>query len=497
MPVYFGDIHNHCGLSYGHGTLNDALSNARLQLDFASVTVHAAWPDLPTDDPALGYLVDYHREGFVRAMQNWPAYLQAMADANDPGQFITLPSFEWHSLAYGDYCIYYQQEAGAEIINAPDISAMRAALEAHPTPTMMIPHHIGYQQGSRGINWAAFDAKLAPVAEIFSFHGSAFGSEGAYPYLHSMGPRDQRSTAQSGWEQGHVVGVVGSTDHHNAMPGSYGYGKLGVWADSLTRRDIWNAIQARRTYALTGDRIALDFSVNAVSMGGIAPADAAREIDVTVTGADAIDYIDILHNNQLVHRETVYPQTQAKGKYKLHIEVGWGELADPFDWDVHVQLENGALLDVEPRFRGHGPTDSPADDAIFAYSVLECTEDSVHFRTRTNRNPALHTPATEGVALEIHGDANTRLHLSINDSEHDIALADLLHGARSIYMGGFVSPALCLHRAIAEEAYQQRFTFVHRAQSTQRDWYTLRVRQHNNQYAWGSPVWVDAPSRTS
>jgi len=39
--VYYGDLHNHCGSSYGHGSLEDAYRNARLQLDFASVTPHA------------------------------------------------------------------------------------------------------------------------------------------------------------------------------------------------------------------------------------------------------------------------------------------------------------------------------------------------------------------------------------------------------------------------------------------------------------------------
>ena len=36
--AYYGDIHNHCGISYGHGTIEDAYENAKLQLDFVSVT---------------------------------------------------------------------------------------------------------------------------------------------------------------------------------------------------------------------------------------------------------------------------------------------------------------------------------------------------------------------------------------------------------------------------------------------------------------------------
>ena len=46
MNVYYGDIHNHCGISYGHRNLETALENARLQLDFVSITGHALWPDM-------------------------------------------------------------------------------------------------------------------------------------------------------------------------------------------------------------------------------------------------------------------------------------------------------------------------------------------------------------------------------------------------------------------------------------------------------------------
>ena len=53
LSMYLGDLHNHCDISYGHGSLEDAYANAALQLDFASVTGHASWHDMPRDDPRL------------------------------------------------------------------------------------------------------------------------------------------------------------------------------------------------------------------------------------------------------------------------------------------------------------------------------------------------------------------------------------------------------------------------------------------------------------
>ena len=38
MSIYFGDLHNHCNMSYGFGTIENALIEAKQHLDFCSVT---------------------------------------------------------------------------------------------------------------------------------------------------------------------------------------------------------------------------------------------------------------------------------------------------------------------------------------------------------------------------------------------------------------------------------------------------------------------------
>ena len=178
LKVFYGDIHNHCEVSYGHGPLDAAFANARLQLDFASVTVHGAWPDLPEGDPDLQYLVDYHRAGFEHAQQRWADYLARTEKENCDGEFVTFPSFEWHSCAYGDHCIYFKHGGDHHILADRDLQTLRQSLRVHETPTLMLPHHIGYKRGSRGINWDAFTEELSPVVEIFSFHGLSESTEG-------------------------------------------------------------------------------------------------------------------------------------------------------------------------------------------------------------------------------------------------------------------------------------------------------------------------------
>jgi len=493
--IYYGDIHNHCDVSYGHGSLADALKNARLQLDFVSVTVHAVWHDLPTDDPELAYLIDYHKKGFARAEANWAGYLQTIEQTNADGQFVTFPSFEWHSIEYGDYCVYYQQSPDdLPIINAPDLESLRASLRSIRTPHFLIPHHIGYRQGSRGINWQTFTGEMSPVAEIFSFHGASEASEGAYPYLHSMGPRHEHSTAQYGWSQGNLFGVVGSTDHHNAFPGSYGYGRMGVLAEALTRDAIWDAIQNRRTYALTGDKIALDFRLNGEPIGSVCPANDNREIAAAVTAGGSIDYIEVLHNNRVIHRENVLPQPTDAGRFKIYFEMGWGEQDTAFDWQVAIEIEGGSLLEVEPRLRGIPPTaNDPGDE--FAFTSIETQDNQIRLRTKTYPNPSLHTAATEGLSLEIDGTETTCICLTVNGEQTRVRLGDLITGARTFYTGGFVSPAYCLHQAVPLAEYQHHFAITHQNRTHQRDWYYVRVRQRNNQWAWSSPIWVDGSTK--
>lgn len=491
LNVYYGDIHNHCDLSYGHGSLADALSNARLQLDFVSVTVHAVWPDLPADDPALAYLVDYHKGGFSKAQANWKNYLEAIERENTEGRFVTFPSFEWHSIEYGDYCVYYKDAHDKPILDAPDLPSLRQMVRDLQTPAFIIPHHIGYKKGSRGINWRAFTDELSPVAEIFSFHGASETSEGAYPYLHSMGPRHEHSTAQYGWSQGNIFGIVGSTDHHNAFPGSYGYGRLGVWAESLTRDALWDAIRKRRTYALTGDRIALAYRLNDGMMGDITMANSERHLEVSVDAGDTIDYIEVLHNNRIVHRESVLPQYQHDDTFKVYIEMGWAEQNGAFAWDATFRITQGTLQGVEPRFRGHSPTANPDENEPFAYTQMTCDDAHIHVMTHTYRNPSLHTSATEGLSLTITGSAETCITATINGRDYAVRLDELMTGSRTFYMGGFVSPAICFHRAVPQSEYRHRFSLTHHHQTSQRDWYYVRVRQTNNQWAWGSPIWIE------
>jgi hypothetical protein len=498
LGLFHGDIHNHCGISYGHGSAEDAYRNARLQLDFASVVAHAHWHDMPEDDPSLAGLVAYHREGFARAARLWPHLQELTAAVHEDGRFVSLLSFEWHSMRYGDHCMYYKGARG-EIIRAPDLAALRQELRelaGRGIECFMIPHHIAYLAGRRGISWGDFSPEFTPVVEMVSMHGLAESDDGPFPYLHTMGPRDGRSTMQHGLRLGHVFGIIGSSDHHSAHPGSHGVGRLAVWANELTRDGVWEALRARRCYALTGDRIELAFSLNGAPMGSVLPASGDRRIEVAVRGGGAIAQVEVLHNNRPVHRFTPGPAAgpAAAGPVKVHLELGWGDRTRDVDWTGSLEVAGGRLLSVEPRFRGrHVVSPRARDEAAHAFSDWQrAGQTGLRFATRTFGNPTTMTPSTQGLCLEIAGDERTVIRGRLNGHAVAVPLAELAEGARAGYLGGFRSPAFCFHRAVPAAESTCEGSFTHRGEGRQRDWYYIRVSQVNGQWAWSSPIWVEA-----
>jgi hypothetical protein len=499
LRPYYGDLHNHCDISYGHGSLDAAFQNAREQLDFCSVTGHALWPDMPEADGTIDYIVDFHREGFARLRRRWAEVQRTTAAYHDPGDFVTFLSFEIHSSADGDYTVLYRDFEG-EILEVDGLAGLRRAvgeLRVAGVDVMAFPHHIGYRRRQRGINWATFDEALSPVVEIVSMHGCSAADEVPRPFLHVMGPSDHQSTMWYGLNQGHLFGVLGSTDHHSAFPGSYGHGRTGVWARAKTRRAIWDALRARRTVALTGDRMAVAFAINGEPMGARLPPAERREVAFHVVGGAAIDYVDIVKNGELLRRvsrpDVAHEPPGDLLRTKLALEVGWGERGVPVDWEVALGISDGRILAVEPRFRGPevvAPTEV-APDTPEDLHVSHWEPDGprgIRFHTTTFGNPNTRTPAMQGICLDVEMPVGGRVVAEINGRAVEIPLVCLLEGARAGRLGKIASGAYRFHRAPLRWEFDWRGEFedVGRGQ----DVYALRVRQLNDQWAWSSPIAV-------
>ena len=512
MKCYCGDIHNHCGASYAHGSLEDALTNARLQLDFASVTGHSSWPDMPEG------VVDYHAAGFAKLEAGWAEFVDTFDGFNEPGRFVCFPSYEIHSLAEGDYTVYLKdgKRGMFKPPNIRDFQGIIRRVRREGGDGFLMPHHIGYKTGYRGINWDVYDESVSPFIEVISMHGCSERDECSPDYLHTMGPRRGGCTMQAGLAGGGHFGVIGSTDHHSAHPGSHGYGRAGVWAEELTLEGIWEALKNRRCFALTGDRIELDFRVNESMMGTILPYTRDREISVSVIAGDALDCVDLLKNNRVLQRWNCIesPLWRSRGgtsrggcRGKLFIEAGWGEAGVRREWDIAVSVENGVLADFEPRLHGVDVVDPEQGHAgEYQFSRLWEHGGVIRLKTVTWGNPTVRTNANQGICVELDANKDTIVHVKVNGRDFSKRVRELAEGSEVFYLGGFLSGAVHLHRFVPENLYTREMRYVDSDSGSGsgfgggaeagagagagEDFYYVRVRQRNGQLAVSSPVWV-------
>ena len=499
LKVLYGDMHNHCGISYGHGSLEDALSNAAEQLDFVSITGHAHWPDMPEPSERIQYIIDFHEEGFARLKSVWAEMMVTLRERNREGEFVIFPGFEVHSCESGDRNMLYKDLEG-EILypnNIPDLHRQLQELRDNGHDSIAQPHHVGYRTGTRGIDWNTYDPSFAPFVEMLSMHGCSESSENTRPFLHSMGPSDYDSTIQSGLERGHVFGFSGGTDHHSGHPGSYGHGRTGLWAKGCARDDIWEALYARRMYALTGDRIELQFTVNGAAMGEVIPVASKRQIEIDVKGGAAIDCVDVVKNGKLLRRFS-QPDIPAEEdsdliRTKIHLELGWGAKHRSAKWDVEFGVEEGRVLNVEPRFRGlevvsPAERDSEEGESFYRSRILNQSERAVSFETVSNGNATNSTSATQGVCLEVEMPRDAKVYAVMNGVRAEHTLEQLMTGARSGSLDHTDAPSWRFNRAPSPEELNWSLAFED--EDDGEGYYYVRVRQTNDQWAWSSPVFL-------
>jgi len=494
----FGDLHNHCGISYGHGDLPDALANAALRLDFVSVTGHADWPDMDADDPRIAHIVDFHQKGFAKLRSLWDRHLGELAAFEQQRGVITFPGYEIHSNEHGDYTIVGREhDLGMILADTP--MALRNEFRARfggdgPPPVMLFPHHLGYRPGARGVNWASFEEAFSPVVEVYSMHGLAENDRSDKPSLHSMGPFQAYGTVQRGLSLGHRFGVLGNTDHHSGHPGSYGHGMSGVWSTSRDRADLWSAINERRTWAMTGDTVRLWFEVDGLPMGSVVPGGiAGKPVRIEAEATAPIDYVELVVDGR---REGLWWQAPdgdgAASEVIVGLELGWGERGVPFNWDVTMEVDGGTIEEVIPRFRGPevvSPLDKKGDTIPTNHAGWQLDDERrVSCRTMTWGNMTNSTPSTQGLALRLDAGRDSAVAATMNARTERYSVTDLLAGSRSGNLGPIDSPAFLFSAVPVAECSRSVSATIDAGRPA--SWAYARVRLTNGHWAISSPVFA-------
>jgi hypothetical protein len=500
LKTYWGDIHNHCAVSYGHGVPERVLDNARQHLDFVSITGHAFWPDMPTDITRHNNAILYHLGGFAKLQQHWDGLLAQLAAAHEPGKFVTLPSYEWHSREFGDYNAYFNTHQ-APLIDGPDLATLAHRLGEQSAAFMLMPHHCGYSKGHRGLNWDGFIPAVSPLIEIFSNHGCGEADDASYEYHHSMGPRVGGSMVRRGLLAGHRFGFTAGTDSHDGYPGHYGHGKVGVIANQLDLPSIWDGLMNRRTIASTGTRFAIDYQLGEGQIGDVIKRQASMPLRFSVEGSAPIERVDLIEgaNGRCRVRRLPGPDLDFNfepGRYKIGVECGWGRADARSDWDISCQIRGGQLRGLERCFRH---SIYPMEEMVSSEQVVEQDDTRVRWQARALSNPSgmvggthFNAGGTQAVVLEIEAEQDCQLTVSAGDVKLDLPLRDLVVESVGQQIDGFGSPAIKVNRAIPERV----FSFTHDESFTppedgQTGFVYARVIQSDGQTAWVSPIWYE------
>jgi len=255
--LVWGDLHGHTRVSDGTGTPHDYFAYARdvAGLDVIALTDHDHWGPRPLDEqPEVA------------------ADLLATAHSfNRPGQFVTIPGYEWTNWLHGHrHVLYFDRDA--PIFSALDPRTDRPdelwnALRG--LPALTFAHHSAGEPVAT--NWFfAPDPELEPLTEIASVHGVSEALDAPFPVHGGIPGNFVRDTLMRGAR----LGFVGSGDSHDGHPGlaqiaAGQAGLAGIFTATLDRPGLLAAMRRRHSFATNGIRPWLEVHLDDTVMGGI------------------------------------------------------------------------------------------------------------------------------------------------------------------------------------------------------------------------------------
>ena len=374
LKMYWGDLHNHCNITYGHGDMRDAFEAAKGQLDFVSVTPHAMWPDIPgADDPRLKWVIDYHTGAFKRLREGgYEKYVKMTNEYNKEGEFLTFVGYEAHSMEHGDH-VALNYDLDAPLVECTSIEDWKEKAKGHKV--FVTPHHMGYQGGYRG--------------------------------------------------------------------------------------------NSRRIY-------------------------------LNVTGESCIDYVDIVKNGQILARMSgpltpVAPEGDTV-RCKVKVDFGWNREEKYVHWQGKLSVDKGQIHSVTPCFRGAAFTSPQEGETEFhthVNRIVSVGDKETELDMYSSKNPNTTTAAMQAVILDVEMPKDGKVIAEFNGKKFEHTLGELLEGSRSHFMIGWLSEAILFNRAMPESCFTLEHYMEDKEPQRDTDYYYVRVRQRDGQWAWSSPIWAE------
>ena len=221
------------------------------------------------------------------------------------------------------------------------------------TDAFVVSHHPAYalDQHVPGTDWDVMETDVDRLVEIWSMHGS---SESYDPKDRPLAPPRRDGGVMAALKRGPRFGVVAGSNSHSGRPGGsakeprpYWGGLCAVWAEKLTRRSLFEAFMARRTYALTGARIVLRFAVNGAAMGSEIPGCDTRRLTAEVWAQANVARVQLMRDGEVLHEET-----PGKDVCRVEFEDSRAGIEGASFYHCRVTQEDGHLAVCSPVWVG-------------------------------------------------------------------------------------------------------------------------------------------------
>lgn len=274
--------------------------------------------------------------------RKWWHYLREGYKATDDGGvFVPFLGYEWRGMG-GDHNVVFPEDyKGLKDPANGDVQKMYQM--ADESGAVVIPH-----VGGVTADLAYHDERVQRMVEITSNHGRNewLGHEALMRGYHIgfVGGSDSHSSGCGG----DIISALNQpySDDFNFRTASYHGGLTAVYASSLNRKDIFQALKERRTYSTTGARILLDFRVNDNFMGSIAESEETPEISLEVYGEKELASVEVVRDDIVVfskhdvgsdYRTTFKDDTAEVGKHFYYLRVT--QVDEEVAWSSPIQVK--------------------------------------------------------------------------------------------------------------------------------------------------------------
>jgi len=309
--VFWGEIHGHSEMSDGLGGHAERYRHARDEgaLEFAAAADHAC------------YFTDNEWEWMQDTTNAW----------NDSGRFVTLNGYEWAGKQ--SHRNVYSSRDRLTLFRGmypPTSTLDRVWAHFHGDPEVVGGPHAPL---AHGVKWEHHDPDVERFVEIYSMWGASDQWDDNPLRPPMAGNSEDHKSAQDLLNAGARLGFTGGGDCHEGHVGFssedpdgqgvtphtfavcllYKCGMTAAVMSALDRRSLTAALRNRQTYATTGARILLSFSVSGIAMGASGQSDRAL-CRASVHGTGVIDSLEIIRDGATVYTE---------GPNALDAEMQW------------------------------------------------------------------------------------------------------------------------------------------------------------------------------